>query len=114
MRQQFPYWLVLLVIVSTVSAGGCGSTPPISLTTSPSSAQAIDQSQTVAVTANITDDFSLKGVSWTLNGPGSLSNTTGPGVTYISSATAITSPARDGNRHLRRRPNEISLASNHR
>ena len=71
MRQQFPYWLVLLVIVSTVSAGGCGSTPPISLTTSPSSAQAIDQSQTVAVTANITDDFSLKGVSWTLNGPGS-------------------------------------------
>ena len=57
----------------------------------PSSPQAIDQSQTAAVMATVTNDTSSKGVSWTLNGPGSLSNSTGPSVTYISATTNLTS-----------------------
>ena len=51
---------------------------------SPSSSQAIDESQTVVITARVTNDVSSKGVAWSLTGPGSLSNTTGLSVTYTS------------------------------
>src|SRR5260370_1986466 len=82
----------LFVLAMAAVMGGCGSSsPPISVNLSPSSPQAIDQSQTVAVMATVTNDTSSKGVSWTLTGPGSLSNSTGPSVTYISPTTNLTS-----------------------
>jgi len=65
--------------------------PPISVTLSPSSQQAIDQGQTVGITASVTNDTSQKGVSWTLTGPGALSNSTASSVTYTSPTTTITS-----------------------
>jgi hypothetical protein len=84
--------VALFVLAMAGVMGGCGSSsPPISVSLSPSSPQAIDQSQTVAVTATVTNDRSSKGVSWTLTGPGSLSNSTGPSVTYISPPTNLTS-----------------------
>src|SRR5262249_35026270 len=58
------------------------SSRPISVNLSPSSSVAIDQSQTVGITANVMNDASVKGVSWTLTGPGSLSNSTALSVTY--------------------------------
>jgi hypothetical protein len=82
----------LLVLAMAAVIGGCGSSsPPISVSLSPSSPKAIDQSQTVAVTATVTNDTASKGVSWTLAGPGSLSNLTGQSVTYISPTTNLTS-----------------------
>src|SRR5258708_7370244 len=82
----------LFVLAMAAVTGGCGSSsPPISVSVSPSTPQAIDQSQTVAVMATVTNDTSSKGVSWTLTGPGSLSNSTGPSVTYISPTTNLTS-----------------------
>ena len=82
----------LFVLAMAAVTGGCGSSsPPISVSLSPSSAQAIDQSQTVAVTATVTNETSAKGVSWTLTGPGSLSNSTELSVTYISPTTNLTS-----------------------
>jgi hypothetical protein len=54
------------------------------LSLSPSSAQAIDQSQTVAMTATVTNDSSSRGVAWTLSGPGSLSSSAGSSVIYTS------------------------------
>ena len=84
--------VVLFVLAMAATISGCGSSsPPISVSLSPSSAQAIDQSQTVVVTATVTNDASSRGVAWTLTGPGSLSNPTGPSVTYISATTNITS-----------------------
>ena len=84
--------VALFVLAMAAVMGGCGSSsPPISVSLSPSSPQAIDQSQTVAVMATLTNDTSSKGVSWTLTGPGSLSNSTGPSVTYISPTTNLTS-----------------------
>jgi hypothetical protein len=73
--------------------GGCSSSPPppISVSLSPSFPQAIDQSQTVGITATVTNDTSSKGVSWTLTGPGSLSSSTGASVTYTSPTTTLTS-----------------------
>jgi hypothetical protein len=84
--------VALFVLAMAAAMGGCGSSsPPISVSLSPSSPQAIDQSQTVTVMATVTNDTSSKGVSWTLTGPGSLSNSTGPSVTYISPTTNLTS-----------------------
>ncbi len=77
--------VALFVLAIAAVLGGCGSSsPPISVSLSPSSPQAIDQSETVAVAATLTNDTSSKGVSWTLTGPGSLSNSTGPSATYIA------------------------------
>ncbi|MGD0213931.1 MAG: FG-GAP-like repeat-containing protein [Terriglobales bacterium] len=84
--------VVLFAVAMVAVMGGCsGSPPPISVSLSPSSPQAIDQSQAVALTATVTNDSSGKGVSWSLNGPGSLSNSTGLSVSYISPTTTITS-----------------------
>jgi hypothetical protein len=73
--------------------GGCSSSssPPISVSLSPSSSQAIDQGQTVVITASVTNDPSSKGVSWSLTGQGSLSNSATASVTYTSPATTLTS-----------------------
>jgi|SRR5690348_3387732 len=64
---------------------GCGSgssAPPIFVSLSPSLAQTIDQGETVNITATVANDSSGKGVTWSLNGPGSLSNQTSTTVTY--------------------------------
>ncbi len=84
----------LLAFVTAMVMGGCStstSTPPISVSLSPSSPQAIDQTQSVAITATITNDTSAKGLSWNLVGPGSLNTSTGLAVSYISPTTSITS-----------------------
>jgi hypothetical protein len=92
MSQVFPCCVALFVITAAIVTGGCSSSqPPISISLSPSSPQAIDQGQTVAITATVTNDMSGKGVSWSLTGPGSLSNTTGLSVTYTSATTNLTS-----------------------
>ena len=101
MRRQVPYWLLSLdrsathffllsiVAVSAALTAGCGgsSPPPIPFFISPFSPQAIDQGQSVILTAN---DPLGKGVNWSLNGSGSLTSTAGPSITYISSLNAIT------------------------
>lgn len=71
---------------------GCSnpSSPSISLSLSPSTPQAIDQGQSVAITASETNDPSSKGVTWSLNGPGSFSSSTGLSVTYVSPKTTLT------------------------
>ena len=85
--------VALFVLAMAAVMGGCSSSssPPISVSLSPSSPQAIDQGQTVGITATVTNDMSQKGISWTLTGPGSLNNSTGPSVTYSSPTTNLTS-----------------------
>src|ERR1039457_1281277 len=60
-----------LVIAFTCSCSS--SKPPISVRVSASATQT-DYSESVTVTATITNDSSGSGVSWSLNGPGSLTN----------------------------------------
>lgn len=91
MSRMCPCWVVLFVIAMAVLTSGCSSSPPISVSLSPSSPQAIDQGQTVGIAATLTNDTSSKGVSWSLIGPGSLSNSTGLSVTYNSPTTNLTS-----------------------
>jgi len=82
---------LFVVAMSMVTAGCSSSSPPISVSLSPSSAQAIDQGQTVGITATVMNDMSSKGVSWSMTGPGSLSSSTGPFVTYTPPTTILTS-----------------------
>src|ERR1051326_802795 len=85
-------FLALFVLVIAAVLSGCGSSSaPISVSLSPSSSQAIDQSQTVVSTASVQNDTSGKGVSWTLTGPGSLSARTSSSVTYNSPTPGLSS-----------------------
>jgi FG-GAP-like repeat/Putative Ig domain/FG-GAP repeat len=81
-----------LFVVVLALAAGCGSSPPppISVSLSPSSTKTIDQGQTVSVSATVANDRSSDGVSWTLNGPGSLSGSTPSSVTYTAPSANIT------------------------
>lgn len=90
-------WYAIAVFAIVGSAlVGCSSSPPISVKLSPSTAQAIDQGQTIQIRANVINDAAGKGVSWSIIGPGSLSNSTITSVTYnspngnLSSAQQVT------------------------
>jgi hypothetical protein len=93
MSRLFSFAGALFVVTMAAVLSGCSSSspPPISVSLSPSSPKAIDQSQTVGITATVMNDKSYKGVSWTLTGPGSLSSSTGSSVTYTSPPTNLTS-----------------------
>jgi len=69
--------VALSSILALAAASGCGSSaPPLSVRLSPSAPQTIDQTQTVGISATLTNDRGGQGVSWTLSGPGSLSGAT--------------------------------------
>ena len=61
-RHYFAFFLVAMLIAMVGCSGS--SSPPITVSLSPPSAQAIDQTQTVAITATVASDTSRKGVSW--------------------------------------------------
>lgn len=83
-----------LFAVGMVAVGaGCSTSPPISVRLSPSSAQVIDPSQSLTITATLTNDTSHQGVSWSLTGPGSLSSSTSSAVAYMSPATSLPAAA---------------------
>lgn len=79
-----------VVLVSMILAG-CSSSPPISVSLSTTSSLVIDQGSSVAISATVVNDKSYKGVNWSLSGPGSLSASTGPSVTYRSPTTSLVS-----------------------
>lgn len=69
---------------------GCSSSaPPIAVSVSPAQ-QTLDVGQTVSITAMVMSDPSFSGVSWNLVGPGSLSNSTSSGVTYLAPVNGLT------------------------
>lgn len=86
--------LTLLGCVPMIFSVGCASSPPISITLTPSSAQSVQQGQTVSVSATAANDTSNKGVTWSLSGSGcsgaacgSLTNQSPTSVTYDAPAS---------------------------
>ena len=86
--------LPALLLVTTLAIGfvGCGggttSPPPppiVHVTVSPGNFALIDQGQSFDFTAT-TDDASGKGVSWSLTGPGKLTNVASTSATYNASS----------------------------
>jgi hypothetical protein len=86
----------LFAVVVAVYNFGCGTSqqippPPISVSVLPSAPQSVDQGQTVNLTANVQNDSSSKGVTWSVSGAscagaacGTLSNQTATSATYTA------------------------------
>ncbi|HET6931490.1 MAG TPA: putative Ig domain-containing protein [Candidatus Acidoferrum sp.] len=64
---------------------------PISVTLNPSTAQTLDQTKAVAVTATVAADSANKGVTWSINGAGTLTNVNTTTATYNAPATVTAS-----------------------
>ena len=90
--RKIAFSMCLAAIVLTIV--GCSSIAPISVQLTPSSAQTLDQGKSVVIAAAI-NDGSGRGVTWTLNGAGSLSAQTPTSVVYqappsvTASSTAV-------------------------
>jgi len=81
----------LFSALAMAAAAGCGSSAPaISVSLSPSSSPSIDQTQSVTISATLSNDRRFQGVSWTLIGPGSLSGGTSAGSLPGGMAASIT------------------------
>lgn len=77
-----------------LALAGCGSSSPaITVTLSPSTAQTIDQGQAVNITASLTNDSANKGVTWSLGGVGTLASQTPTSVTY-DAPSSVSSPSK--------------------
>ena len=78
-------FLAAFQILGCGGGSSVGGPPPVTFSLSPEKATSIDVGQTLAFT--VVNDSSGKGVSWTLTGPGTLSNQTNTSVTYTPSAS---------------------------
>ncbi len=74
-------------ILSSACGGGASAPPAIAVSVTPGAAQAIDQGQTLGISAAVANDSSNKGVTWSVTGGGTLSNQTATSVTYTAPAT---------------------------
>jgi Putative Ig domain len=72
--------------LSGCGGGGGTSNHPISVSLSPSAAQAIDQGQTINFTASVANDSASKGVTWSQTG-GALSGQTTTAATFTASGS---------------------------
>jgi len=82
--------LALCILFATLALfTGCNSGPaPIAVTlTAPTSAQALDVGQTLNITATVSNDKLAKGATFSLSGPGTLSNQTPTSATFTASAS---------------------------
>jgi hypothetical protein len=82
--------LCALVVLVVMCSGCAGGSQPIALTFPSGSAQAIDNGQSVNITVN---GAGAKGVTWSLSGPGTLSNQTLTSVTYNAPAVGAVAKA---------------------
>src|SRR5580692_2172260 len=83
---------LVLIAAATALCSGCSTSPPISVSVSPSAPQGVDAGETLALMAIVTPDPSAQNVTWTLNGPGTLTTLAGASVTYLAptSVQAVT------------------------
>ena len=82
--------LALCILFATLALfTGCNSgSAPIAVTlTAPTSAQALDVGQTLNITATVSNDKLAKGATFSLSGPGALSNQTPTSATFTASAS---------------------------
>src|SRR6266403_1002945 len=95
MKKALLYSLFVLLFIS-----GCGAnSAPIAVTLSTGATQALDQGQSVAITATVANDSAAKGVTWSLasGGQGTIASPTTTAVTYnagsASGTAVITAPS---------------------
>jgi hypothetical protein len=79
------------LLIAFLAACSNSSSAPIAVTLSPASSQAIDQAQTVAISATVANDSKNAGVTWAVAGGGTLSNETTTSATYNAPASVTSS-----------------------
>jgi hypothetical protein len=83
--------LFVITMIAAFNLSGCGgSSSPVSVAVT-ASAATVDATDTVTLTATVTNDKNSAGVTWSVSGGGTLSNTTTTSATYT--APAATSSA---------------------
>lgn len=81
---RFRTHLFAFALVCAATLVGCSGKSGIGITLSPSTTPTISQGQTQTITATVSNDSANAGVTWTLSGPGTLSNQTTTSVTYVA------------------------------
>jgi len=84
--------LFVVVAIAGITVGCSQSSPPISVSLTPGTSVATDQGETVAISATVSNATSNPGVTWSLNGPGTISATSGSSITYTPPTTTISGP----------------------
>jgi len=87
MRRFVSSTLCFSAFLALIFTAGCSSTP-ISVSLSAPTTQT-DQGKTIVITAKLTNGGSNSGVSWSLNGPGSLTGASNFGVTYNAPTSVV-------------------------
>lgn len=83
-----------VVCIGLLAAAGCGSSgPPVSISLSPSSAQGIEQGQTVPIAATVMNDPSNGGVTWSLTATGCTGATCGTLTSQTTTSAVYNAPA---------------------
>ncbi len=87
-RRQGLVGVMILVGAGCLTACNTGSnTPKITVGLTPSVPQAIDNGQSLPITAAVTGDSSNKGVTWGVAGVGALQGSSATGTTFVAPAT---------------------------
>ncbi len=84
--EKFKGSLLLLagIIVCTLGLPGCSGKGSLTITLSPTTAPTLNSGQTQSITATVTNDPKNQGVTWSVTGPGTLSNQNTTSVTYVA------------------------------
>ncbi len=80
---RFRILLLVFGVVATLVFSSCSGSN-ISVSLSPSTAPTINQGATQSITATVANDTTSAGVTWSLSGPGVLSNSSTTAVTYVA------------------------------
>jgi hypothetical protein len=93
-----PLVVLLVGLIFTAGCGGGSSSSssgpaPAGITVNPSATQQIDQGQSINLNAVLTPSSTSQAVSWTLGGPGTLSNQTPTEVTYTAPSSGAAGTA---------------------
>jgi hypothetical protein len=84
---RFKFLLLAFAIVSIGALGGCSSVGSGIFISLASSGTTIQQGQTLIITATVANDSTKAGVTWSLAGPGQLTNISTSSVTYGAPTT---------------------------
>lgn len=80
--------LFVVTMIAVLNLSGCGgSSSPVSVAVT-ASAATVDATDAVTLTAAVTNDKNSGGVTWSVNGGGTLSNQTTSGATYTAPAAS--------------------------
>jgi hypothetical protein len=81
---KFRFIGLALVFLCGLGLAGCSSGGAITITLSPTTPPVINSGETQAITATLTNDTHNEGVTWSLTGPGTLTDQTSTTVTYVA------------------------------